>query len=139
MSISLAEGTGPKREINITPYIDILLVLLIIFMVITPQKHHDLKVRPPQSPSKNVSSIPNPEVIVVSVYPDSTIEINTKRVSLSQLGNELYQVYSGRPNKNLFIRGATELPYGQIVKIIDIAKGSGVGEIGLLALESPGS
>jgi biopolymer transport protein ExbD len=127
---------GPKSDINITPYIDILLVLLIIFMVITPVRQMDLDVKVPQTSDNNDNKgAIDPSVIVVSVGESAQIAINNEQTSISQLGSKLQEIYSKRANKNMFISASAKLPYGDVVKVIDIAKGAGVGDVGLLTEE----
>ncbi|MBI1747312.1 MAG: biopolymer transporter ExbD [Acidobacteria bacterium] len=138
MGMAVGGAKGPKSDINITPYIDILLVLLIIFMVVTPTKKHDLDVRVPQPPPPNTEAAPNLDMIVVTVNADMSIQINTEPVDINVLQERLQKIYGARANKNLFIRGAGRLPYGQVVNIIDKAKGAGVGDIGLITVESKG-
>ncbi|MBP1599940.1 MAG: Biopolymer transport protein ExbD/TolR [Acidobacteria bacterium] len=133
--MSMAVGTkgGPKCDINITPYIDILLVLLIIFMVITPVRQMDLDVKVPQPPPTDQTNLPvDPSVIVVSVGDAAQIAVNQEPVDISALGPKLQEIYSARANKNMFISASPKLPYGDVVKVIDIAKGAGVGDIGLI-------
>jgi len=133
--MSMAVGTkgGPKCDINITPYIDILLVLLIIFMVITPVRQMDLDVKVPQPPPPDQTKLPvDPSVIVVSVGDAAQIAVNQEPVDISALGPKLQEIYSARANKNMFISASPKLPYGDVVKVIDIAKGAGVGDIGLI-------
>jgi len=131
----MAVGTkgGPKSDINITPYIDILLVLLIIFMVITPVRQMDLDVKVPQPPPPDQTNLPvDPSVIVISVGDAAQIAVNQEPVDISALGPKLQEIYSARANKNMFISASPKLPYGDVVKVIDIAKGAGVGDIGLI-------
>ena len=123
-------------DINITPYIDILLVLLIIFMVITPVRQMDLDVKIPQtSNDKDPNAKPDPNVIVVSVGESAQIAINQEPTTIGNLGTKLQEIYSARANKNMFISASAKLPYGDVVRVIDIAKGAGVGDIGLLTEE----
>jgi len=127
---------GPKSDINITPYIDILLVLLIIFMVITPVRQMDLDVKvPQQSEDTGKPQAPDPSVIVVSVGESAQIAINQDPTDIGSLGSKLQEIYSARANKNMFISASPKLPYGDVVKVIDIAKGAGVGDIGLITEE----
>ena len=121
-------------DINITPYIDILLVLLIIFMVITPVRQMDLDVKVPQTSQDEVGAI-DPSVIVVSIGESARIAINNEETSIGNLGPKLQEIYSKRSNKNMFVSASAKLPYGDVVKVIDIAKGAGVGDIGLLTEE----
>ncbi|MDR1726911.1 MAG: biopolymer transporter ExbD [Acidobacteriota bacterium] len=135
MSMSVGNKGGAMANINITPYIDILLVLLIIFMVITPIRQMDLDVKVPQSSESDTPSAPDPSVIVVSVSETAQIAINGTEQTLSRLGDELQKIYSERSNKNMFISASPKLPYGDVVRVIDIAKGAGVGDIGLVTQE----
>ena len=135
MSMNVGSGKGSMSEINITPYIDILLVLLIIFMVITPVRQMDLDVKVPQTAEPEAQAAIDPNVIVVSIGESAQIAINQEQVSIANLGRELQKIYSARSNKNMFVSASPRLPYGDIVRIIDIAKGAGVGEIGLITEE----
>lgn len=124
---------GAMADINITPYIDILLVLLIIFMVITPVRQMDLDVKVPQTSDNQDKNAPvDPSVIVVSINEAMGIEINGQGTTMGQLRSKLQEIYNKRANKNMFVNASAKLPYGDVVKVIDIAKGAGVGDIGLL-------
>lgn len=134
MAIATRSGKGQKSDINITPYIDILLVLLIIFMVIQPRSQYNLEARVPQKPPEDIPEnvIVKSDAIVVSIDSQGGLRINQDPINLSQLGARLFDIYSARANKNMFIQGDPNLPFGDVVRIIDIAKGAGVGDIGLL-------
>jgi biopolymer transport protein TolR len=136
MGMAVGTTSGPKSDINITPYIDILLVLLIIFMVITPTKQLDLEVKVPQEAPKTDKPLPLPPgLIVVSMSDTAQLAINQEPISITELSNKLTEIYSARANKNMFISASAKLPYGDVVKIIDIAKGAGVQDVGLLTEE----
>ena len=136
MGMGVSGKKGPKSDINITPYIDILLVLLIIFMVITPVRQMDLDVKvPQQNDTPDKPSVVDPSVIVVSVAENASIAINQDPTDITALGPKLQEIYSARANKNMFISASAKLPYGDVVKVIDIAKGAGVGDIGLITEE----
>ncbi len=136
MSMAVGGKKGPKSDINITPYIDILLVLLIIFMVITPVRQMDLDVKVPQQDTNtDQKPVIDPSVIVVSVGESMQIAINNELTDISSLGPKLQEIYSARANKNMFVSASGKLPYGDVVRIIDIAKGAGVGDVGLLVEE----
>ncbi|MBI4445780.1 MAG: biopolymer transporter ExbD [Acidobacteria bacterium] len=134
MAMNVRAGKGPKSDINVTPYIDILLVLLIIFMVIQPLTQYNLEARVPQKPLEDLPEnvIVRSDAIVISIDVRGGLRINQDDVTLNQLGQRLFDIYSARANKNLFIQGDEKLPFGDVVRIIDIAKGAGVGDIGLL-------
>jgi biopolymer transport protein TolR len=136
MSMAVGGKKGPKSDINITPYIDILLVLLIIFMVITPTRQMDLDVKVPQANADvDVKPVIDPSVIVVSIGDSMQIAINNELTDINSLGPKLQEIYSARANKNMFVSASSKLPYGDVVRIIDIAKGAGVGDVGLLVEE----
>ncbi|HNT99890.1 MAG TPA: biopolymer transporter ExbD [Acidobacteriota bacterium] len=132
--MAVGGGGGPKSDINVTPYIDILLVLLIIFMVITPFTPHGLDVRVPEKlPPEVTQEIADRfQGIVVSLNTDGSMFINKDPVTFDSLSQRLTQIYSARADKSIFIKGAKGLIYGDIVKAIDIAKGAGVEQIGLM-------
>ena len=127
---------GPKSDINITPYIDILLVLLIIFMVIQPTTQYDLRARVPEKPPEDLPEnvVVKSDAIVVAVSLDGEISINQDPVSLNQLGTRLFDIYSDRANKNLFVQAHGKLKFSYVIRVIDLAKGAGVGDIGLMTL-----
>jgi len=135
MSMNVGTKKGAMSDINITPYIDILLVLLIIFMVITPVRQMDLDVKVPQTSQGEEQGAVDPNVIVVSIGESAQIAINQEETNIAQLGSKLQEIYSKRANKSMFVSASAKLPYGDVVKIIDIAKGAGVGDIGLLTEE----
>jgi len=134
MAMATGGGGGPKSDINVTPYIDILLVLLIIFMVIQPTTQYDLQARVPDKPPEDLPEnvVVKSDAIVVAISLDGEISINQDPVTLSQLGTRLFDIYSARANKNMFVQADDELPFGDVVRVIDLAKGAGVGDIGLM-------
>lgn len=121
-----------KSEINITPYIDILLVLLIIFMTVTPLKQHEHPVRVPQPAPAAQQKEVRPDSVIVDMDLDRSIRLNDQPITLPELETKLTNVFRRRAVKNLFIRGDANLPYGDVFVLLDIAKRSGVGDIALL-------
>jgi len=137
MGMTGGSGKGPSSDINITPFIDILLVLLIIFMVIQPMEQYDLQARVPQKLPDELPEdlIIKSDAIVVSIDRQGAYRINQDAVTFDQLGIRLFDIYSARANKNMFILGDVDLAFDDVVRVIDIAKGAGVGDIGLLTPE----
>ncbi len=136
MGMTGGGGRGQKSDINVTPYIDILLVLLIIFMVIQPTTQYDLEARVPNEPPEDIPEnvVVKSDAIVVSVEEDGSLRINQDPVTLDQLGTRLFEIFRARANKNMFVQANEDLPFGDVVRVIDVAKGAGVGDIGLLTV-----
>jgi biopolymer transport protein ExbD/biopolymer transport protein TolR len=124
---------GVKSDINITPYIDILLVLLIIFMVAAPLKKFDHPVRVPQpAPAQKQDQQAKPDLIIVDLDLDHSVRLNSQPTTLDKLETTLTEVFRRRASKNMFIRGDASLPYGDVFVVLDIAKRSGATDIALL-------
>lgn len=127
---SKPHAAAPKAAINITPYIDILLVLLIIFMVIQPRTEYQLAARAPAKAA--MDSVVQASPIVVSIDLQGALSINSRPVLFPQLGQELFGILSERADKRIFVQGEPQLPFGTVARVIDIAKGAGAGEVGLI-------
>jgi biopolymer transport protein TolR len=131
MGMSLGSGGRPHANINMTPMIDVLLVLIIIFMVITPTNSHGLKALVPPSESG-----PSPETesndIVVTVNGDHTVSINQETVRIEELSGRLQRLFVNHPGHPLFVRGGKQLEFQQVAEVIDIARGVGLDRIALM-------
>ena len=120
--------SGMQAEPNVTPFLDVLLVLLIIFMYLSLTQQ---KIITAQLPDPTPVPGANTPSIVLEVRPGATYAINTKVVVGSQLARELRAIYEGRPEKTLIVRATPGVRYQEVVSAIDIAKGAGVSAIGL--------
>jgi biopolymer transport protein TolR len=132
MSVGGSKG-GAVAEMNVVPLIDILLVLLIIFMVITPLTPKGMDTLVPQpSPNKEQSQEINDKTVVVQVAMNGKLKINSEESSWEGLGPRLEQIFKERAEKVAFIKGENEVQFMEVARAIDIMRGAGIDKVGLI-------
>lgn len=125
-------GGGLTNDINVTPMIDVLLVLLIIFMMIIPMSRKAIDLQLPDPTPQDQPPGPPPPQIVLEVLPGNVFKVNTQPVAKADLPNKLKEIYTGRPEKIIFVKGAeTGVKYGDVIWAMDVARGAGVKVIGV--------
>jgi biopolymer transport protein TolR len=124
--------TGNKAEINVTPMIDVLLVLLIIMMVILPQKPTGLDATVPQPPVDSSQPPPPPREIVVSVHKDRSLDINTEPATWDNLADRLKQILARRPDGVFYVAAAPSLDFEDVARVLDEARGVGIDRVGIM-------
>jgi len=132
MAVGGSSG-GPKADINMTPMIDVLLVLIIIFMVITPLTPKGLEALVPQPPPPNQKQTEdNTRTVVIVINKDKSMMINQEQTDENKLGARLEEIFKTRAERVVFVKGDPDLEFREVAKAIDIAHGAGIDKVGLM-------
>ena len=131
MAISTSgSASGLTNDINVTPMIDVLLVLLIIFMMVIPMSRKAIDLQLPDPNPADTPAGPQPSQIVLEVLPGGVFKINTEPVPGPQLLKRLKEIYDPRPEKIIFVKGDPKVKYHEVIHAMDMARGAGVKVIG---------
>lgn len=139
MGLHLKEGSDDLAEasdINVTPFIDVMLVLLIIFMVAAPLATVDVKL---DLPAASATPAPRPDKpVYLSIKEDHSLFLDNDPISLEQLGTALDGATQGKKDTTIFLRGDSALDYGNLMEVMDGLRAAGYLKIGLVGLETVG-
>ncbi|HTY41076.1 MAG TPA: biopolymer transporter ExbD [Thermoanaerobaculia bacterium] len=132
MGMGASSGGAYKSDINITPLVDVVLVLLIIFMVITPllQMGYDVKV--PPKVDQPLNQPPPTDLLIVSLTPQNKIFLNKEEVNAQTLSLRLTEILKNRATKTVFFSGDDASNYGEVIKVMDICRAAGAKNIGIV-------
>jgi biopolymer transport protein ExbD len=132
-------ASGLQNEPNVTPMIDVLLVLLIIFMMVIPMSRRAIDLQLPDPNPAPTQANPNPDQIVLEVLKGEQFAINKTAVTKANLSSELKRIYEGRPDKIIFLKGDPTVKYQEIIWAMDQARGAGVLVIGAAPKDKEGT
>jgi len=130
MSISLGGDDKVKSEPNVVPLCDVLLVLLIIFMIVTPLVQKGVDVALPSA--VNTITMPENDVVMMSIKKDGSIYLKDKKVTLENLQSRLEEAFMTVADKKLYLRADSDLEYGKIVDLIDVIREAGIEVVGII-------
>ena len=130
MGVSMGKtGDSNLSEINMTPMIDVLLVLLVIFIIVQMNMQRTFDVQLPVD-NKDQAAMPNNDVIIMEIEPNNVVKVNTRQLQPAQVEAFLKEIYTNRPDKVIFVKASPDVPYGDVINYIDIARAAGVAVVG---------
>ncbi len=127
-----AGGKGVRSDVNVTPLIDVVLVLLIVFMVLVPKLLNQTAVDVPPKAPDNAETPPASDQLVVAVGEDGRVAINGEPVLLEALPDKVREILQNRSKKLMFFNPDDNAPYGDVIKVMDICRGAGAKNIGIM-------
>ena len=138
MAMSAGGAAGMNSEPNVTPMIDVLLVLLIIFMAVLPSMRKAIDIQLPDPNPTVAPANATSNQIVLEVKPGGQYAINSETVTRDRLPTRLKEIYDPRPEKIIFVKGDPKAKYADIIDAMDVSRGAGVKVIGVPPKDAPG-
>jgi biopolymer transport protein TolR len=131
MAMTTGGNTGLSNDINVTPMIDVLLVLLIIFIMAVPMMRKAIDLQLPDPTPQPVTTPVDPNQIVLQVLPNGAYKVNSEAVTKDNLSKRLKEIFEPRPDKIIFVKGDPTVKYQDVIFGMDQARGAGVKVIGI--------
>ena len=132
MAMSASGGQGVRSEINITPLVDVVLVLLIIFMVATPMLIKDLDLTVPEKAETTIATPTTANQVVVSVTKEGQVQINREPIAESLLTEKIHDLMTTRSQKLVFFDIDDDANYGEAMHVMDVCRGAGAKTLGIM-------
>lgn len=130
MALNTNNSKRSFSEINVTPLVDVMLVLLIIFMVTAPMLQQGIKVNLPQARAQSLKA--EEEKIMITITKDEKIYINKNPYTIDELGRTLKAIETYNKNKQVFLKADKDVPYGFVVRVMSEIKAAGIQELGMV-------
>ncbi len=135
MALHVGGGSDPDEtvlsEINVTPLVDVMLVLLVIFMITAPMLHQGIEVALPKANAKNLQArVEDP--LIVSINRDGIVYLGEMPIHPTQLAERLTPVLAARQDKSVFLKGDRDVPYGSVIEVLDALRAGGIQDIGMI-------
>ena len=135
MALHVGGGSDPDEpilsEINVTPLVDVMLVLLVIFMITAPMLHQGIEVALPKADAKTLPlRVEDP--LIVSINRDGIVYLGETPIHPTQLAERLTPVLQARQDKSVFLKGDRDVPYGSVIEVLDALRAGGIQDIGMI-------
>jgi biopolymer transport protein TolR len=135
MALHVGGGSDPDEtvlsEINVTPLVDVMLVLLVIFMITAPMLHQGIEVALPKANAKNLQARAE-DPLIVSINRDGIVYLGETPIHPTQLAERLTPVLQARQDKSVFLKGDRDVPYGSVIEVLDALRAGGIQNIGMI-------
>jgi biopolymer transport protein TolR len=125
-----ANSRNIRSEINITPLVDVMLVILIIFMVTAPMMIQGVDINLPETEAKEIKTREDP--LIITVNRDGAVSIEKHAIEISELAEKLKSIFSNRKDGEILLRADEDVPYGFVVKVMAAVKGAGIEKLGMI-------